>query len=231
MRIFQALALSLLSSTILSAQPSVKYFVKAGETPAEVLPNEALYVLPVFETGTVFLRDGSFSNLLLNYNFVLDEMQFIGLKSDTLAIATPNLIRKVVIDSLTFYYDKGYLQETFKKDSFNLAIKQMLIQLPDKTHGGYDVSSASSSITTYGTIITNSAMNKLQVKKDVYFEKKYEYFLGDQYHHFVKADKKGFLAIFSLKKESLQKYLKENNINFNKKENIEQLLNYCLTGN
>lgn len=93
------------------AQQEKSYPVKAGEIPGEVLPKEAIYVLPAFATGTAFLKDGTSSMLRFNYNFLLDEMHFINEKGDTLAIADPLLINSVVIDSMVFYYDKGYLRE------------------------------------------------------------------------------------------------------------------------
>src|SRR6478609_402526 len=89
-----------------SGQTAKAYLVKAGEIPDKALPDQAKYMLPAFKMGTVFFRDGNASNNLLNYNFLLDEMHFINPGGDTLAIAEPGLIRTIVLDSMTFYYDK-----------------------------------------------------------------------------------------------------------------------------
>ena len=56
-----------------SAQKVKAYPVKVGEIPNQVLPNEAMYVLPAFTGGSVWFRDGTSSTQRFNYNFLLDE--------------------------------------------------------------------------------------------------------------------------------------------------------------
>src|SRR5450432_2843212 len=85
-----------------AAQTGKAYPVKVGEIPGEVLPNEAMYLFPSFKSGTAWLRDGTSSTQRFNYNFLLDEMHFLGARGDTLAVADPALIKSVVIDSMVF---------------------------------------------------------------------------------------------------------------------------------
>ncbi len=215
------------ASSVLSAQEVPRFEVKAGKLPAEVLPQQALYILPVFTRGTVVMRDATFSVQQLNYNYFLDEMQFLGSAGDTLTIAEPVLLRSVFIDSLTFYYAKGYLQKVAEHDSIILAVKHSLLQFADKTHSGYGISTASSSITTYGSIISSSANYKLQVRKDVYFEKADTYFLGDRFAYFVKADRKGFITFFPAKKDALLDYVKTKKLRFTNAADIEKIFQFC----
>ena len=126
-----------------SAQ-SQEYPVKVGEIPNKVLPNEAMYVLPAFAKGTAFMRDGTSSTYLFNYNFLLGEMHFIAALGDTLAIANPLLLGSVVIDSLLFYYDKTYMRVLLKTGNYKLAVNQEMLQIADKTRGGYDAASGDS---------------------------------------------------------------------------------------
>ncbi len=213
------------------AQQRKIYSIKAGEIPAQVLPDEAMYVLPSFTDGQLFFRDGSYARQKFNYNCAVGEMQFINDKGDTLAIADPTLARYIKIDTLNFYFDKDFVQSIAEEDSFKLAVKQKLMVIADKTHSGYDIVTSSSSISTFSNIITNGKRFPLQIDKDVLLTKIPTYYLGDRYNHFLKADKKAFLNIFGNKNKSIQKYLKENSINFNKEDDLRKLFKFCVEVN
>ena len=207
------------------AQATKFYPVKVGEIPNEVLPREAMYLSDEFTDGIVYLRDGTSSFQKLNYNFLLDEMHFLTEAGDTLAVADPLQIKSVVIDSMIFYYDKGFVREIYKTGNYKLVVKQQMVQVADKTRGAYDAASGASSIGTYGFINNSSQIYRLQVKKDVFFEKIITYYLSDGYNHFVKADKKNFNVVFPDKQISL--YIKQHKINFNKEEDLQALLQFC----
>jgi hypothetical protein len=213
----------------ISAQPNKVYIVKAGEIPDAVIPTEAKYVFPLFKQGTVYLRDGTFSNQKLNYNVMLNEMQFIGTNGDTLSIAEPVLIKNIIIDTTVYQYDKTYLQVLLEIDSYKLASKEIMIQSPYRTRGGYNVPTATSAITTFGNIASARGNARLQINKDVQFEKETSFFISNKFNRFYKADKKAFLNIFDDRKSNLQKYLIDNNIDYQKKEDLVKLLRFCVS--
>lgn len=227
MRIILIAAIQILLSLTVFSQEKKSYVVRAGEIPAEVLPAEALYIFPVFKTGIVQMRDGTTSTQKLNYNIILNEMQFIGPKGDTLTIAYPATIKNILIDTSLFLYDKDYLQVINQVNSFKIALKQILIQTPYRTRGGYDAASGASSITTFSTISSHGAIANLLVKKDVSLQKESSYFVSDEFNHFFKADKKAFLNIFKNKKSIIEKFLNENSINYSKQPDLEKLLKFC----
>jgi hypothetical protein len=215
----------------ISGQQNKVYIVRAGEVPSEVLPLEARYVFPTFKQGTAHMRDGTVSTAKLNYNIMLDEMQFIDNKGDTLAIAYPETIRSVTIDTTLYFYDKTYFEVVHQEDSFKLAKKQIFVQSPYRTRGGYDVPTAVSSITTYGSINASRGPSALQVKKDVQFHKVVAYVVSDKFNHFFKADKKAFLHIFPGKKVVIENYMKENHIDYFQPTDLEKLLRFCVSLN
>ncbi|MGI8634053.1 MAG: hypothetical protein ACR2KZ_01485 [Segetibacter sp.] len=228
MRILLAVTLLFSLSKNICGQQTKSYVVKAGEQILDVLPLEAIYAFSDFKSGTVFMRDGSISTAKLNYNVLLNEMQFIGSKGDTMAIAYPETIKYISVDTLLYFYDKTYLQVVSQVDSFKVAIKQSFTQAPYRTRGGYDAPTATSSITTYSSITSNGTRGNLQVKKDVKLEKETSYFISDKFNHFSKADKKAFLNIFPMKKVNIVDYMNKNNVNFSNKDDIEKLLKFCL---
>lgn len=227
MRVLFILIACLYYNNYCAAQAQKNYIVKAGEAPDEVIPGEVKYIFPAFKEGTVFLRSGAFVKQQFNYNHLLDEMQFLNTAGDTLAIADPGLIKYVSIDSLVFYYNKGYLRQIVQIRSYKLAVKQQMIQIPDKVSTAYGGSSGSSAITTYSSIYSSDKVHRLKVDRDVLFQTITNWYIGDQYNHFEKADKKGFYTIFSSKRDAIRKYIAKNNTDFNKEAALEQLLRFC----
>ncbi len=99
-----------------------------------------------FSRGTGFFRDGTTSGQQFNYNFLLDEMHFVGAAGDTLAIANPVLLKSVVIELMVFYYENGYLQEALKSGKYILAVKRKMVQVVNQNRGGYDATSETGAI-------------------------------------------------------------------------------------
>lgn len=227
MRVLLILIACLYYNNYCAAQAQKNYIVKAGEAPDEVIPGEAKYILPAFTEGTAFLRSGAFVKQRFNYNHLLDEMQFLNTGGDTLAIADPALIKYISIDTLVYYYDKGYLRQVVQFRFYKLAVKQQMIQIPDKVGTAYGGSSGSSAITTYSSIYSNDKVHRLKVDRDVLFQTITNWYIGDQYNRFEKADKKGFYNIFPSKRDSIKKYIAKNNTDFNKETDLEQLLWFC----
>src|SRR6478609_7956182 len=99
MRIRLIVAVCIFCIAKASAQTEKMYAVKIGEVPDQVIPREAIYLLPAFTQGSAFFKNGSSSKQRFNYNSLLDEMHFINERGDTLAIAEPALTTSVEIDS------------------------------------------------------------------------------------------------------------------------------------
>ena len=221
------MVVSLILSVELTAQQRKTYIVRAGEIPKDVLPFEAVYSFPNFKKGIVYLRDGSGTSQMLNYNLALDEMHFISGINDTLAIALPEAVRSVAFDSASFYFDKNYFEVLFEQGEHKLAIRQFLLQTPYGKRSAYNISSSISSITTYSSTSINGQLAKLQIAKDVEMEKKFMYFIGDRFNHFYPAEKKFFYKVFPNKKIDLDNFLKEHHVNFHDKNELIGLIKVC----
>ena len=206
------------------AQADKIYTIKAGE----IIPPTLLYALPGFTQGTALLRDGTSTNQPLNFNYLTGEMQFINRAGDTLAIADPGLLQSIIIDTIVFYYDKDYLQQVFKVGSYKIAIRQQLTQLPGKVVGGYGTGNEQGGVQEYGAFKSGFGEQRLRAGKDMAFKKVSTYFIGNEFNRFLKADKKAFLGFFFQKKALIQQYLKDNNIDFTKEEDLKKLLLFCV---
>lgn len=219
----------LLSSLIVtaSAQNASRFVVKAGEIPEKAIPAEEIYFLPAFTNGTAILKNGSKSNQAFNYNCLLDELQFLSAKGDTLAIAEPALLRNVFIDTVLYYYNKGYLRQLAKADKYTLAVKERLFMGDRRKTGAYGSTSGTSAIDNYSNIYRDGRAFKLESKEDIIFKKEQLFYIGDAYDNFMPADKKGFYDVFAKKRDLISEYIKQEKINFNDANHIKKLFFYC----
>jgi hypothetical protein len=226
MKIPAILLISLLNINNLCSQTDEIYTVKAGE----IIPAKAIYTLPAFAIGTAFLKDGTSAKQPLNFNCLTGEMQFINRAGDTLAIADPGLIKSIVIDTLIFYYgDKNFMQQVLEVDSFKLCIHQQLAQLPGKVAGGYGTATENGGTEQYHSINTDAfGTQNLRAAKDMAFKKVVTYYIGNQFNLFYKADKNVFFRFFFRKKVMIQQFLKDNNINFSNRQDLQRLLQFCV---
>jgi hypothetical protein len=220
------LPLLLLCHCNLFAQKDATITVKAGNTIKESVPTIDLYEYPQFINGTVFFRDGNSSGAAMNYNRFLDEMQFITAKGDTLTLINEKNIRFINIAGDTFFYDQGYIKLINSTVNVKLGSKEMLGIIDKKKIGGYGMSSSTTAIDSYSSYNDGMQYYNITVMQDVVLAKKIQYYIGDAYNHFVLAGKKNVINLFPKQQQAIVRYLKENTIGFNNKEDLEKLVQF-----
>ena len=200
--------------------------LKAGMSINESLSIKNLYEYSQFVYGKVFFKPGDSSSGRLNYNRLLDQMQFIDFKGDTLNIADPGTIKSIRINNDLFYYDEGYVKLIKDSNTIKLAAKQTLRVVNKEKTGAYNMPSSTSAIDSYGSYMSEGKMYKLVPREDVVLKKQTQYYFGDKFNHFILANKKNLLRLYSKQNVSLNAYLKENNVDFTSQEDLEKLLQY-----
>lgn len=207
------------------AQYSDKIVVKAGQDFTQSLSRQ-IYYYPQFMQGTVVYKDGLASMAALNYNMLLGEMQFIDPKQDTLSLANEQTVRYVTIAKDSFFYDRGFLALVTSLPAVKLAIRQRIKIIDKQKIGAYDQPSSTGSIDSYNSVQSGSRVYKLDVREDVILAKETSLYLGDKFNHFVIANKKNSIRFGSKKQNEVEKYLRDNNIDFNKKEDLLKLIGF-----
>ena len=200
--------------------------IKAGTSFNESVLTTDLYEYPQFVYGKVFFRPGDSSAGRLNYNRLIDQMQFIDFKGDTLNIAYPGTIKFIRINNDLFYYDNGYVKLIKDNNAIKLAAKQTLKVSGKNKIGAYNMASPGSAIDSYSSLNIDHRNYNLTPREDITLLKKAEYYFGDKYNHFVLANKKNILRMYSKQERAVTAYLKENNVDFNNREDLEKLLQY-----
>ena len=162
----------------------------------------------------------------MNYSRLYGQMLFINPKNDTLALADEKNIKFIVIDQDTFYYYEGYMRLITDNGAVKLTEKQIWVMADIRkigTHGRATTTVAVTSFSSYTDNLDAAKSKDLIMNEDIVLRKDIQYYLGDKYNLFVPASKKGLHQLFPKEHSSIENYLKENKVNFNKKEDVEKL--------
>lgn len=221
----------LISYADLSAQDSTLVTVKAGEKIEDVLKPSDIYFYPQFIYSKVLFKDGRVADPYMNYNRLYDQMLFINEKGDTLALTDVKNIEFIVNDWDVFYYSGGYLRLIADDTVIKLAERQIWAVADVRKMGTHNTPTNTVAITSVGYFSNgqDAAKSKeLIMNAETLIRKETQYYFGDKYNHFVRASKKKLLDLFPKEEKRIENYLKENKVNFDKKDDLEKLCQFLL---
>ena len=163
----------------------------------------------------------------MNYTRLFDQMLFINTKGDTLALAEEKTIKFINILKDTFYYDEGYIRIIADNDFVKLAEKEAWVVADIKKTGTHNTYSTPGVTSVKSFRDGNDAnRNDLTINEDIVLRKETQYFIGDEYNHFVRAGKKKLMQLFPKEQRSIENYLKDNKVDFNSKDDVEKLFQF-----
>ena len=200
--------------------------VKAGNNIMDVIPVAEVFSYPQFTNGFVFLRNGTIAEAKLNHNRLVDEMHFINLQGDTMALDNEKNIRYVVIANDTFYYDKGYVRQLVNRNAVKLAVKRVWVVADTRQVGAYNSTNNSVGMLSFTSINEGGRLYDLIVNEDVILKKLELYYFGNSYNNFVVANKANLLTMFPKEEKRISMYLKENKVNFSRREDVEKIVSF-----
>lgn len=216
------------------AQDATTIFLPAGEDISEVLTPQKIFRYPQFINGQIFFKDGRMTQALLNYNYLIGEIEFISPKKDTLAIGKDQMptIKKIIIDTTTFFYNRGYVElvmenavgKLLKSEKFNVVKREKI--------GGYNQPSSTSAIDSYNNFTGPYGIPELHLKirENITLVLKTNYFFGNDYDLLLPANKKNIYKAYPAKKDRIKEYLKENPVNYKNPGDLKKLLTCLVQG-
>ena len=188
-----------------------------------------MYHYPEFTKGQAFYKDGNTAHSLLNYNYLTNKIEFLAPNGDTLELIHGETFDKIVVAADTFYYyNKWFIHQVTHYPRYNLFLKHSLQNNGSEKKGAYGIYSGTSSISSVNTVVDNR-MNtvKLATDENIKFIFKDYYYLSGKFGQYYPATKKGAMDLFGKNEKKLKEFLEKNEINFNKKEDLEKLLEYA----
>lgn len=222
-----SLAITFFFCQILLAQDSTSILIEAGKRFTDVITPALMFRYTQFKTGKVLFRNGVSSEAKLNYNLFNGEIMFISPGADTLAIAKDQMlnIKRVIIDTSCYVYNKGYLEVLRENVMGTMARRQQYFVVTKEKIGGYDLASPASSIDSYTSFTEgrNNPPHNLLVRENISLQLKTEYFIGDAFQYFLPVNKKNLDKIFFKRRNELDAYLKEHTIDYKNEKDITAL--------
>lgn len=218
-------AIAIFFTQQLIAQDSTRIFLPAGTKVSDIAASKK-FRFKEFKPGRVLFYDNNSYDGLLNYNFLNGEIMFVAPNRDTLAIANEQMlnIKRVFIDTVSFVYNKDYLEIMRENNSGILAKKQEYYVVSREKIGAYNIASATSSIDSYSSFMDRQDnQHNLVVRENISLQLKTDYFIGDTYKLFLPVNKKNLDKIFFKKRKELEAYLKDHVVDFKKEGDITSL--------
>lgn len=193
--------------------------------------NLSQYLFPEFEEAQVIYRNGRAYNVKVNYNLVGNRFLFIDTYDNDILKEFADVENVGVIkvgERLFMITNKGIVQESLQttKPRILVEYKGKVKDLGQKAaYGGRSQTSAIESITTF-----NHSGMTYRLDNDPRYV-----ISGVNKRYYVEKDKKmksfttvkQFTKIFSSHKAEIEKYIKDNNIDFDSVEDVIILCNYA----
>ena len=230
MKCWFLLFVMLISGNAVRAQVNDIYRVKNGTDVTKVIPFEERYQFAKFKDGRVLFRNGKISKAMMNYSLVHGEVLFVDAKKDTLLFTDNEYISNIVIGDALYYYTKGHGHVHAIKD-FNgvkLGKKQFLVRMGNEKYASYEQYSSTSAISSYTSFInSNGNFQDLESNVKVVLKRRSIFFLIDPNDRVMLATRPNLLKIYTKNKRRLNAYLKENQISFEKEEDLKNVLEFA----
>lgn len=207
----------------LSAQKYKTIVVLAGTKMEDYFPVDQRYRYAEFIDGQVVFKNGTFSNVRLDYNYLTGEMAFIQAK-DTLIIAKKKEVLYVVAKD-TFFYDNGYI-ELISAGELRVGLKQYIKIKDILKKGAYGTTNRNSSIDTYKSLWANNNSYSLIPNEDIEVQMTLEYYLSDSSSGFIPFNRKSAIQLFPQNEDNLKTYIKSNKVDFESRADLLKFADY-----
>ncbi|MGC3946681.1 MAG: hypothetical protein QM762_19535 [Chryseolinea sp.] len=212
----------------LSAQTSEEFMVRTGQEASEVIPRGKHFYYPSFLEGQVFYPQGKRSDvMLLNYNTLLEVMQYIDQNGDTLYIPEEsNIFRYIRIGKDLFYHHfrEGYFNLQTREDNYNLATRtRWKIERRDiMVYNGYGMSTVSPG----STVSTRRVGESVVTNQDMMYRTETEFYIVGPRDAVFHATRSGVLKAFNDHKVQILEFLRDHQTNFDDPESLKDLIQY-----
>lgn len=222
------------------AQKNTEY-VNITTSGTTELSENMRYAFPQFTHGTVYFKNNSTAQALLNYNYVSQTLQFKD-KEEILDLQNPGDVSSVKIGTTMFIPINNSFAQVIKAGQVSLLLNRKILMESVKRDGyGTKMNTASaenastiqaqSSDGQGGSHISTSISTNTSFS-DANFSKEYEVKQMDRFYLFkfgktYVTTKKNFIKCFPDKKDIIEKYVKEHAPNFDNEEDMIKLLDVC----
>lgn len=189
-----------------------------------------VYVLPEFEECHIYYKDGSVTRSMLNICAFDNSVRFINAQ-DTLKLRSIDNVDFILSSEKKFVNRDGAVLEVLREGAdYSLVERKRLKISEPKQDSGYGAVPASSSAKTasnddYSIHETHSYGFLVSVDYSV----SYDYYLLSPESEVIRSRKSSFIKAFPRIKDGINSVVKSRKIDFNDREDVIWLYDYCLS--
>lgn len=209
---------------MLNAQYYKLITVPSGTKLIEKFPPSVRYFYPDFSEGSIIHKNGTTNNGLFNFNVLTGEIEFIKGK-DTMAIKQKTVLSMVLIKQDTFIYRNEFLRKihsgkpvVLERDAINL---KEIVRM-----GAMGQPNRASAVDAYSSMNYKSNMYVINPDADMEFRRELEFFILKDDGELVPLRKKTIPELYPGREAEIQKFMKSNKTNFEKRESIIELAGF-----
>lgn len=230
-KIMSLIAILLFASSFCFAQKIIKakdVNLNDPESIQKNLPLNAVYTFEQFTDGKVYFKDGTITSAKMNYNTLIEEMQFMNDKNEIMSVANPSETLLVKIgDKLFHQYKERQFAEVLLNADIMLCVKRKT-QCVDIDHkvGAYGQSSATSSISQVNSAQMRDAHYKLAIRRDLTLKILDEFFVKKGNKMLKITSKNTIIKAFPEYKKEINEYFAKKDVDLKSEQDLLKLITY-----
>jgi hypothetical protein len=219
------------SALFLFSCVSAQYYqiirVEAGTKVSEKFPVSVRYLYPQFVDGQVYMKTGGASPNKLNYNLLLGEIEFIN-GTDTMILSRKKDLNLIAVAQDTFIYRNGYLK-LIHSGTVKVCLSDKIKLKDIVKKGAMGTANRTSSVDSYTILPVDYKLYDVVYAEDLEFQRTLEYYILTASGELIQFRKKNVLELYPEKEAEIQKYLKSNKVNFDKKDDLMRFADFLAT--
>jgi len=221
---------------ILSCQSAVAFLVfllMISGTDAQIRISDSIpqYLFSDFATGVVVKKNGEKIIASLNYNVITEEMIFRE-KGRYLALSGIDEIDSVYLNNMVFMPAGNAFYELAVDGPVKLFVQFSGTVRVEGEEVGYGSTSQTSRVRSLNTLVNSGAVYSMDLPENLLMSRHITYYVeyGGKRKRFV--NERAFLRNFRDYRENLEEYIEENNIRFDRYNDVVKLVQFlnCIYG-
>lgn len=219
-KIVIALLLIVVSAAAFSQTITDRIYVKGDWR--EIM--NTIYLYPNFKPGMILFKNGQRFYKPINFNRFISTIEYLE-KNDTLLLADESAINAIIVDSDVFLFTPACVRTIYNGKVKLFKYEKSKMGDIQKT-GAFGVPNSTTSMQTIDKIDSYQRSFPLDIQESVIVSRAITYLIETPDHQYVPASKKNFLKANSRNESQIKAYIDEHKINFNKENDLLQLVKF-----
>lgn len=197
-----------------------------GENLTPLLPDDVVYMYPVFQQGTVLYYDNSSSGGLMNIFLIGSDLHFVDAQGDTLVLNNQDNVRLLSIGRDTYMrHNKAYVRILDTDNEVALGIRSLVTLEEAQKIGAYGQVNNTAAISDITVMHQSNQGYYLKSLKNIPYRLRQDVLLYANDRLYV-ANKNNFSKLFPNRKDDITAYVKEHKTDFDNAQEALDLFHY-----